>query len=487
MELIHFIDSNDRDKLAIVSMFEEQGVGKISLEGLMLTLGFSRFKLNNYIKQINEDLEPFEATLEVVYLPFTEVRTAGFTSEVIRKLRLAYLKRSTIFAMFSELLVSKLSIKEFGKSRFFSRSKTYTIKKDLEEILSSAGLSISNKELSGSEQEIRKFAFEVYYYFFNGIEFPFSEEMRQEISAISNILLSEVKIESVPTRMTKLELFIAISVLRIKNRHKVEETLVDLTELRERIFGKKISFYKSVEATYFLSERELYREIDFLLVFLITEDVLLPDFFSLGIMNDHIKSLTNEMEEVLIAELAFSEELPIREKETVLKKMKRTLFKLHFKIVYFSTTHFTSTSEKQISFFIETYPRFHRLVEKFLDILFSTNQFPQLHNKRVSLYYDYMLSLISSVPMKYLRKRIYICVDFSKGEMYTNYIINNLEFFGNLNIEIQRKLTNNTDIYLSDFFYRKALCKQVIWKNVPTDEEWRFLGEVVAEIRREHE
>ncbi|MBP2098478.1 helix-turn-helix domain-containing protein [Enterococcus rivorum] len=485
MELINFIDTSDRDKLKIVSMFEEQGTEEISFEHLMMTFGFSRFKLNNYIKQLNEDLEKYGASLQIIYLPCTEVKVTGFTNEILRKLRLVYLKKSTLFAMFSELIVSKLSIKEFGKSRFFSRSKTYIIKKELEKILASVGLGISNKELSGSEEKIRKFAFEVYYYFFNGLEFPFSESVRKETSLVSRILMSEVKIESVPTRMTKLELFMSISILRIKNRHKVEESSVDLTKLRKDIFGEKLSFYKSVEENYLLSAQELHQEIDFLLVFLITEDVLLPDFFSLGIMNSQIQSLTSEMEKILITELPFSKELAEYEEESILLNVKVALFKLHFKIIYFSTTYFTSTSEQQLSFFMETYPRFHHLVEKFLDFLFSDKQLLHLHSKKVSLYYDYMLALISSVPMKYLKNKIYICVDFSKGEMYTNYIVNNLEFFGNLNIEVQRKLTNNTDIYLSDYFYSKALCRQVIWKNIPNGNDWRFLGEIVADVRKE--
>lgn len=485
MELINFLESSDRDKLKIASMIEETDTRKVPFEKFILTLGISRFKINNYIKQMNEDLEKYNIEIKIIYQPFLELEAKDLTIEIIRRLRLIYLKRSAIFEMFSDLLVSKLSINEFGKKRFFSRSKTYLIKKNLEKILSPAGLHISNKELGGSEQTIRKFAFEVYYYFFNGLEFPFPESIRKEVKAVNSVLMSEVKIESVPTRLTKLDLFMSLSILRIKNKHMVEKSVLELASVRETIFGKNINFYKSIEEHYFLSASERNKELDFLMVFLITEDILLADVHSLGLTNQKIEFLTVEMETMLLAELPFPKELPSYEKEVILKKMTQSIFKIHFKLVYFSVTYLTSSTKQQLSFFIETYPRFHYLVEKFLDFLFSADQFPQLHNRRLALYYEYMLSLIASVPMKYLKNKIHICVDFSKGEIYTNYIVNNLEFFGNLNIEVQRKLTNDTDVYLSDYYYGKALCKQVIWKNTPTDEDWRNLGKVVAEIRKQ--
>lgn len=485
MELVNFLESSDREKLKIVSMLEEETAKRVPFEKFVLTLGISRFKINNYIKQINEDLEQYNIQINIIYQPFLELEAKNLTIEIVRKIRLFYLKRSAIFEMFSDLMVSKLSINEFGKKRFFSRSKTYVIKKNLEQLLSVAGLHISNKELVGDEQTIRKFAFEVYYYFFNGLEFPFPESIRKEVKAANDILMSEVKIESVPTRLTKLELFMALSILRIKNKRVVGKSLVELSSYRETVFGKSTNFYKAIEEHYFLTASERNRELDFLLVFLITEDILLTDVFSIGIANQKIKSLTTEMQNMLLAELPLPKGVPTYEKEAILAKMTQSLFKLHFKLVYFSVTYFTSNTQQQLPFFVETYPKFHHLVEKFLNFLFSADQFPQLHNKRLALYYDYMLSLISSVPMKYLKNKVHICVDFSKGEIYTDYIVNNLEFFGNLNIEVQRKLTNDTDVYLSDYYYNKALCEQVIWKNTPTDEDWRYLGKVIAEIRKQ--
>lgn len=485
MELINFIDSGDRDKLKVISMFEEENLIKIPFEQLMTSFGFSRFKLNNHLKQLNEDLGIIGVKLELISLPVAEVRVAGLTNEKVRRLRLVYLQKSAIFEMFSELLVSKVSIEDFGKSRFISRSKTYMIRKELEEILAIAGLRISNKELSGSEQTIRKFAFEVYYYYLNGLAFPFSDSIRQKVTTVLNVLTSEVKIETTPTRMAKLELFIAISILRIQNKKIAEESLVELTNLKATIFEDNINFYRSIEERYNLSPAEISREIDCLLLFLITEDILMIDLCSLGLPNKKVKLLTSVMENSLVTELPFPERVSEEEKNIILMEMKQSLVKIHFKLVYFYGRYFGTSSKQQYLFFEKSYPQFHSLVEQFLVFLVSTGQFPQLHKRKLALYYDYMVSLISAIPMKYLKRNVRICVDFSKGEAYTNYIVNNLAFFWNLNIEIQKKLTNQTDIYLSDHYYNKALCKQVIWKNAPTTQEWRALGEVVEGIGRD--
>lgn len=75
---------------------------------------------------------------------------------------------------------------------------------------------------------------------------------------------------------------------------------------------------------------------------------------------------------------------------------------------------------KQTSFFYEKYPNYHEIAEEFLDILSSSKIGMSFLRNKAFIYYNYMLILITTIPIKYLRNKAYICIDFSKEENYTN-------------------------------------------------------------------
>lgn len=97
-----------------------------------------------------------------------------------------------------------------------------------------------------------------------------------------------------------------------------------------------------------------------------------------------------------------------------------------------------------------------------------------------------MFALITAVPLQVLPDKVYLCVDFSQGSVYTNYIESTLKSFNNVHIVIQHQIDELTDIYLADFKSDFVKPLQIIWENPPTPHDWSMLGDTIIAIRHQH-
>ncbi|HAP4981479.1 TPA: M protein trans-acting positive regulator, partial [Enterococcus faecalis OG1RF] len=92
--------------------------------------------------------------------------------------------------------------------------------------------------------------------------------------------------------------------------------------------------------------------------------------------------------------------------------------------------------------------------------------------------------LIHYLPLNVVERPIHVCVDFSQGTNYTEYIIKQVEGFETLNLVVERQLTAKTDIFISDYLLDNLIRKQIIWKNPPTPTDWKFFGDTVVSIKK---
>ncbi|EKQ3613722.1 hypothetical protein P4507_002781, partial [Enterococcus faecalis] len=96
---------------------------------------------------------------------------------------------------------------------------------------------------------------------------------------------------------------------------------------------------------------------------------------------------------------------------------------------------------------------------------------------------DYLFLLVTILPIELLEDVIYICVDFSHGNFYNEFIKRSISSFQNLNVKFERKLTTKTQIYISDFVLNKNVCPQIIWKNPPGPNDWKVFGDLVVSLK----
>lgn len=96
-----------------------------------------------------------------------------------------------------------------------------------------------------------------------------------------------------------------------------------------------------------------------------------------------------------------------------------------------------------------------------------------------------MFAFINHIPTESLRDQVHICVDFSQGTLYTQYVISTLATFNNAHIVIEQKLSQDTDIYLSDIYSQTVNQPQIIWQNPPTPTDWSVLGDIIVKTKKE--
>ncbi len=92
----------------------------------------------------------------------------------------------------------------------------------------------------------------------------------------------------------------------------------------------------------------------------------------------------------------------------------------------FEMTSFTS--KKQLQFFFETYPIFSTAIQK---VIQENKRYFLGKDERfmIRLFYDYLFLLVGICPVSYFEAPIHVCIDFSQGSAYTDYIISQVKGF----------------------------------------------------------
>ena len=167
-------------------------------------------------------------------------------------------------------------------------------------------------------------------------------------------------------------------------------------------------------------------------------------------------------------------QLPLRDK----------IFNIHIQFTTFYIEPTTFVDASQVSFFQESYPLFDEIVSSFILGLKQQTLIQFSTKDATNLYFSYMFALINAIPNELLVDKVYICVDFSQGDLYTDYIISTLQAFNNAHIVIEENVSEHTDIYLSDFYSRFITQTQIIWQDPPTPTDWAQLADTIVATKK---
>jgi len=90
----------------------------------------------------------------------------------------------------------------------------------------------------------------------------------------------------------------------------------------------------------------------------------------------------------------------------------------------------------------------------------------------------------ASISQALIYEKVHICVDFSEGPLYTDYIFDLLQTYNTGNLVLTRHLSAQTDIYLSDFYTSSVKQQQLVWRNPPQTQDWVLLENLVNNVRK---
>ncbi|MBP2099880.1 helix-turn-helix domain-containing protein [Enterococcus rivorum] len=446
----------------------------------------SKSKLKYTFLCLEEDLKEFGNFKVLIEASAQKVDTLHVTAALIDNLRLFYAKKSGMFLLFDAIVVSDISSSEFEKRYFFSRTKVFNLRKKLESLLNEVGITLEMQKLIGEEKAIRKFIFEVYYYYFNGLEFPFPSNVKINVEKTKNSLISIFECDHRPTKMKQLELFIGVCFLRIKWQYFLTESVLNL-ELFDSFQYKSMRDHILKQVTFPIENRSntVDFELDFLLAFMTVENIFLSSMRRQVSFHEKKETqLTTLFLEIVDFELTVLKGCSVPDKKVILEKLKRNFQTIHRRLLCFILPKYAFNYWYRNGDFEEMYPEFHRIATRFMSIFDNFMECKNFFIDKSALYYDYMVSLIVSMPQNYLESPIYVCVDFSAGEIYAEYVFEKLNHLKRHGIQIQHKIDNKTDIYLSDHTNNKLLCKQIVFQNPPKENQWQLLKQTVLDIKK---
>ncbi|MFC0234294.1 helix-turn-helix domain-containing protein [Vagococcus entomophilus] len=481
--ILEFLDEHARYKLYILQILEIRKNQFLTLAKMCELLGLSKYKVQVYLEELQSELSKGEKELFAVeIMDKGELEWTAIDAEVIRYQRYLYAKQSIRFRLFHNLFMGKYTMDRFAVEESLSLAQVYNIRKELVFVLNQWDLDIEGMNIVGkNEVAVRNSIFEIYYYFFNGIEYPFEEKVFKQCSQIKDIVIYSQQMRLIYTKQIKMEIFLAVQLIRARQGHVLETSLPNLS-------GSKSDIQKNLEPFYnkllFKKEKEeqIAEEIKWVLLFLIIDlEVVCLEYEVKDDQRQHIKNLSNKL---LLSVKKHVQEETIHE-EWVKKICNKTQLNM-MRFFYFRYRATTFIEDEQRAYFRSFYPTFHKISIDFIETARCFDETLWDTEEALSkAYYDCLFTLISIIPINEVEKKINICVDFSHGEEYTKFVCKNIENFRDLNITIQEIHNQYTDIYMSDFAIKRLNCRQIIWRNPPTSSDWEEFADCVLKIKKE--
>lgn len=448
-------------------------------------LGLSKFKMERYLHELKSELYRYETNPSITLTEDGEIVSKNLTMLVVKEQRLMYLKESIQFQLMHEVLINEQSIDTFSQQSFLSLSQSYTLKNGLKKLLKTEGIDYKKSELLGDEFKLRNFLYSFYYDYFNGIEYPFSEEIKKKVRIIMQRLIYFFNLTLPNTKQTKLELFLSILLLRIRRQHFIRETY--FLDWESNSLEEKELYSMIAKELFEGRENQLEHsktELQYLTLFLYLEEIIPQTPLKLNAkLGTEAEALTQQFVTNLMNDLSFRSVVTSEQKVRYKEAIAADILRINQKWLIYQFKSSTFVSDEQITFFKESYPMFDQVIQAEFK-KWDQIQLLKTAEEKVKLYYDYMFTLIVHLPMTSLEEKIYVCVDFSHGKNYTKYILEMIKSFKNLNIQLEERVSSNTQLYVSDAVISKLRCQQIIWKNPPNSDDWEEFGNVVLHLKR---
>ncbi|WP_179394043.1 hypothetical protein [Lacticaseibacillus absianus] len=478
MNYSFLFDKDDQRHYAILRSILQRATVALDKRTLSEQWDLTAYQINKAFEMINLDLKALDPPVPA----YLDESTRGFwranniTTYTLQQLALTYLHRASAFLVleYHFFYSNQMTRREYIKRQSISTPAFYSVAAKLNTDLEAAGFFTPTGSVTDPEFTTRLSLFELYYTMYAGVApaFPELDALVDRLFTAIGPLLGTLK----PTQTTKLRLFMKLWLLRVQNSETFQAPLLDPTlvtptgQTLQRACGAVLASTIPVSAT----------ELDYLYLFLIAQGYLpLPDAPCLAAAFPQATTLTDSLMAALSEQGGLFATQALDQTE-----LRETLYHLHLQFTTFFIEPTTFIDPEAVTFFRELYPGFDIVLVQFIQTIGHTTALPLTTTMATNLYFSYMFALISAIPPQMMNDQVYVCVDFSQGPLYTDYIITTLNAFTQAHLVIQTTATAKTDIYISDFRATGVRAAQVIWQNPPTPNDWSQLADMILMIRQ---
>ncbi|MGG5317729.1 helix-turn-helix domain-containing protein [Enterococcus sp. AZ072] len=471
-----FLMEEDRYKLYLLQYLELNKSFYCSIEQISDLLELSRYKVEKYLNELKDDLREQALPGEIEVIESGEIRISELSHMIVKKMRLFFIEKSRSFQIFHQYVTKEKSLDLQIEELHLSRSSTYRLYKKLKILLKEEGIQIRKNQLVGSEFVIRSFLLNVYYEIFNGLHNPFDEIIQNQTKELIHYLYHYLNLSLPKTQEHKLLFFISIWLIRIKNGHCIDEVFI---EYQDNSLTRYL--YKWLNNHTELTKENQQKEIAGLLLFLQTIEVVLdpPICFVERKEDQQARKLADDFLQHLANHSVFTFSYLIQN-----NKLNLGLLTINRRWLIYHFRETTFVTKVQRRYFQEINPKLDRIIQQFIEKVDRQELFHTELEKN-KLYYDYLFFLMGEISVEELEDPVFVCIDFSHGSNYNQYIQKILSSLQSMNICYEQKLSAKTQIYLSDFLINKLPCHQMIWRRPPTPEDWSEFGQLLLDVKGE--
>ncbi|MDZ5759687.1 helix-turn-helix domain-containing protein [Carnobacterium maltaromaticum] len=467
-----FLSKTDIRKLLLVHTIEESFQQKISISDLIERMNISEFILFSTYEELKQDIERYQLDDEIYIQKLNQniilKKNISFSTKDLKKI---YVKNSLGFQIIQDVFDEVYTnTNEYALLFFTSRTKVYNKVNELRDKLAENAIKLSSRfELIGSEKAIRIYMNNLYTYAYGNDDYPFSTILKKQVQLFITNLEKKTGRKLTQTSKIKLLYFVSICQIRIGNKKHIK--------LSSNTYSSNYSLNKVIKAVYQISfgKKVTENELDLLLQFIGSLDEFMHDFEM-----EKPDELTNFF--LLKFQSYFGE---IKDEQLKIR-LANDLMKIHYPILMFKCLQ-TEMDERVKSRFIEeNYPELMDFCLYIIEKAFKYKKLYLIKQNEIYLINRYIFLLINVLPINFFSLPIKICIDFTLGGNYNQFIYRNIKTFDFINIEISNQLTDDIDILLCDYTVKdlNEELKVVVWSAPPTAGDWANLGKYIINARK---
>lgn len=436
-------------------------------------LGIKPNKLQRLLIALQNELFEYDDNPKIIRENDT-VTSLNVKLTHVKQLQLKYFLDSMTFLYFCDLLQGRVTPKIFGNRHFLSEGTGYIQQKNIKVFLKEHEIKVRNGRLVGSEIKIRNLFFSILFEVFEGMCSPFPNEMEKKIDSMLKKFEESGIGELSNIQRLKFRLFLGIVIWRIQDNSFLSDE-EDYFILSERSYD---NLFQQLKKGFSIKDPLVAkREMKYILAFLQAEGV---ENLSVTMTDEpfrEIDRISFSIAKDILTNLHKTESNQAGDFIEALKIVNRNHIVFQYILSSFS-------SKAQFQYFFEAYPYFSSTIRSTIET--HKNQlFFGDSTVLNQLFYEYAFLVNKYFVANELEQPVHIYIEFSLGKLYTQFISDEVSCFKNMNIRVENKLSEKTDLYLSDCMIQGLSAKSLIWKRPPTAEDWQEFGDLVIQIKQE--
>lgn len=460
-----FLNKDDQRCYFLLKYLEKSVTLSEPLLKIQEDMGFSSFILKKTIEKTQEDIEQLgleesfklsasdgELSLEI---------DGNYSSKVLLSY---YITNSLGMGLVISFFKNKYrSMEEFAEKNHVSYSVAYSTLQDLKKKLKKYQIFFEKKKLTGNQKNINLFLYNL----FSITNLAYEELYTAKTIQKAEQLMRTLSEKYVFTAYEQRKLFHYLAIF-IENDGKMNtEIEAGVTSFFNEIcFQEFQSFYPKASETFTYS----------MIFWLYLYGKLEKDCVNLE-SNEEINALNQQF-------ISSFEDKFTKLDGTVKKALIEELSKIHFNVLYYPIDIFEQF-EMNITFFKQNYPEFYFHSLEYVNQ--KSKEYERLAKVKVFLFFNYLMLLITKMPIQLVNKPINVLIDFSYGEGYNRFIKKNLDFYVNLNVSViepEEKIQPDIVITNVNNLYHNEGVNVVVWLDPPRSVDWVNLTNVMLDIKK---